>query len=412
MGSEVVRLSEVRVVHHTREMRRRWAGRTVVPALLAGAALTVAGMATGFMWGAVGALTVISGVSAVIWWLAGRDKPEESAPTMVLFSKDAITFEGQERITTIVPKDVEGAWASDGKLTLRLVTGRDVELEVSELSVSDRALTASSLSPYELSMRLPIASDLAMGPVSQTFFTFLVLASAAGFCAVVGWSMSAPDADGATVIEGTGVIAMFAPVIAIVLYRWLTALRRRHAVVGTDSVVFESSASSKTIPLSRIDGVSRDAKGVTLALSDGREVLLPSVQGGEGLLPRIEHALRCRGRAKGDNHDLELLARKGLSTQQWKQKLHELPLDRGEQYRERFVGREALGVVVGDAAAPPAQRVAAAVVLSSDKSQRSRIRAAAASCADEDMRAALEAAAEGELEEEALEKAEARLEKS
>jgi hypothetical protein len=77
-------------------------------------------------------------------------------------------------------------------------------------------------------------------------------------------------------------------------------------------------------------------------------------------------------------------------------------------YRAGALRIEELQGIMDNPEAAPSQRVAAAVTLSADEQQRSRIRIAADASADRDLAAALEAAAEGEIASRKLDRAEQR----
>lgn len=200
-------------------------------------------------------------------------------------------------------------------------------------------------------------------------------------------------------------------------YKLLQAMTPPLATVGVDGVEIRELGRRRFIPLDGVAGVGVTTLGVTLTMKDGAEIVLTTlrhrghddlrveVATREALARRIRGALAARKASDAGVTRVDTLERKGRTFESWREELTALGRDHAG-YRRAGLGRDDLGRVLDDLAAPAEHRIAAAMALSSsdDEATRRRVRVAAAACADPDLRAALEAAAEAELEEALVER--------
>jgi hypothetical protein len=140
--------------------------------------------------------------------------------------------------------------------------------------------------------------------------------------------------------------------------------------------------------------------GFTVALTGAYLWLQPfETQQREALLARVRAAIEARA---GDPHAAveAMLDRGERSVGEWLADLAR-PLDGDEGFRAGALRVEDLRAVL-EGSTSRWKRLAAAIVLARDESQRTHVRVAADACADPELRVALEAVAEGRDVEPAL----------
>lgn len=186
-------------------------------------------------------------------------------------------------------------------------------------------------------------------------------------------------------------------------------------VVGTDGIRILGGIRQRFIPYESVAGAGRTAanvndgaQGVFVNLHDKRYVMLPIIGAPEdrldGLVRRIHDSARAHG--EGAARRVDALARGGRSAASWKEELTRIALA-PPGFRDHAFQRDDFERVLVDAAAPPEQRIGAAIALHAmdPTGAPARIRVAADASADDALKEALAAAAEGEVDDAMVDRA-------
>lgn len=200
-------------------------------------------------------------------------------------------------------------------------------------------------------------------------------------------------------------------VIVLNAIAWTLAitLAKTTVRVGRDGLETIWLGQRRFIPHHRIAAVApydvfayaKDSRGVSLTLTDGEEVRLPTGQFEAAKTASIALAQaieRARASTDGDAEHVspEVLARSGRTPREWILELRRLGADLGDM-RRNAVPLDALLRLVEDGKATPAARARAAVAVlaSDDPTAKARVRVASQSTAQPKLRVALERIAEG-----------------
>ena len=203
--------------------------------------------------------------------------------------------------------------------------------------------------------------------------------------------------------ERAGPVALILILLAIA---WTLAvtLTKTTVRVGRDGLETIWFGRRQFIPHHRIAAVTpydvfaygKDARGVSLTMTDGRELRLPTGQFEAAKVASIALAQAIeRARANTDDEaqlvSPDMLARSGRTPKEWILALRRLGAELGDM-RRSAVPLDALLRVVEDGKATPADRARAAVaaLASEDQTAKARVRIASQSTAQPKLRLALE----------------------
>jgi len=396
---------------------RRWAGLVALSSLFAGS-LSLGTNTAKILPGTYGAphpassaggpLLMVAFFSLMAYVLMSTIRPE---PIVTGLKSDLRVRDGHLDLTgeageSIALSDIEAGWEDAlGRVVFRLRGGRELTVSTGEPSRASDLLAAAGVE--QRVARLPVGSAVSAFPLGKVLggiaVSFVSLFTTIGAVMLGGSAVSVSRG-----LMPLGALAFTGLTFGALLLALLAALRvlaPRTAVVGKDGVAVEGLFFRRFLPYSEIAAVTADDRGVTLTRRRGlfRKVRLPRAPGGDGVLPRVQAAMKARG-ASPSRIQLERLDRRGRAVEEWLNDLKGMTDRSASDYRTSAWLPEQLAAVVEDAAASPERRLAAAasIAASGDPEARTRVRIAAETSADLELRAALEQAAEGEIPEEAL----------
>jgi len=178
-------------------------------------------------------------------------------------------------------------------------------------------------------------------------------------------------------------------------------------LVGADGVTVRGEVDDRFVRYADLAGVADGPREVTLRLRDGRAIGLSGPALGawqrRALVARLRDALTAHRPTMATERTRAMLARGEVPFEAWRDGLRE-GLRREAVYRHRALERDDLVSVVGDPAAPPEQRVAAALALTASddaEGMRTKVRVAAEATASDALRRAFERVLDDALDERA-----------
>jgi hypothetical protein len=298
-------------------------------------------------------------------------------------------------VTEIVSGWTEADGEGPGETAVLLLRdGTEVRAACRWHAVAQRLLQQAGVAPDQRAVRLRVrAGTSSLGRAWDIFLAFLagivaILMGLVSLVAVVGGSML--------------FFVVFAAACVGAAYgarRSGRALVSTTLSVGTDGVLVEGPLRRRLVRRHEILDVTPGADALTLTLEAGDRISIPcALASGLVVASRIEESFRA---PLDPTASVNRLDREGRPVATWIADLRALS-GGALGYREAALAREDLIDVVKDGSAPADRRIAAAVVLSSQRDVESRtaLRIAADTCVDERLRAVLGGAAE--MEEEAL----------
>ena len=203
---------------------------------------------------------------------------------------------------------------------------------------------------------------------------------------------------------------VFAPFMAAAAWLW-SKVTPTWVHIGTDGVMVKSAFSRRFFPHRAIvqatvtqGGVAGAYHFVEISLRDGRSITVPAAGAAEAMA-LIERIQAAQGVAMTQDRArlLEVISRNGRPLAEWKKALESLVARTG--YRTAGNDLEEVMRIVEDGAAPPEQRVAAALAARphGGEAVETRIRVAAEASVEPELRLALERVSAGEDEDDLLE---------
>ncbi len=373
----------------------RWLGAL---ALLLG--VPVAGAFLG-LFGAV----LVMGTAILLFARAARATTTERTGGTVLVTDDALRIlgPGVEPELVFPLSMIESGYAAPNERKVVLETRSGLEVHIA-LTKDDpaRLLEHAGVGLAQRSLSLPLRGEL--GAFTIGFIAFWPLLFLGTF-AVAGVLH-----DPLAILVGL--------VLAIVgTERVVVRLGFPRVVVGTDGIRI-LALRRRFVPYERIAGVElvtatyvHGAPSIRVVLHDGSALALPTIAAPrervEGLAQRIRDAAQAH--ARGSAQKLDSLGRAGRTVTAWRTDIERLALA-PPGFRDHALGVDDFDRVLGDAAAPPDQRIGAALALRAidPAAAAPRIRIAADTSADDALREALASAAEGDIDESLVDRASQR----
>lgn len=182
-----------------------------------------------------------------------------------------------------------------------------------------------------------------------------------------------------------------------------------HLIVGRDGLRTKGVLRPRFIPYSQIERVSVRDYHLTVHLTSGKRLQLPTVGQSQGQLAALlRHIERARAGLGSMGSGLYPLERAGRDLTTWRSDLQRLA-ETTTGYRQQTLDAESLHHELADPNAPADRRLGAALalrVVAPEPEQRERIRLIADTCADEDMRRALEGVLDDTLDDALVRRAE------
>jgi len=183
-------------------------------------------------------------------------------------------------------------------------------------------------------------------------------------------------------------------------------------LVGADGVTVRGEIEDRFVRYADLAGVEAGPREVTLRLRDGRSIGLRGPALGawqrRALAARLRDALAAHQPTTATERTRALLTRGERPFEAWRDGLRE-GLRHEAVYRRQALERDDLVSVVGDPAAPPEQRVAAALALTGADDEggvRAKVRVAADATASDALRRAFERVLDDALDERAWQRLE------
>lgn len=390
-------------------------GVTLVSLLVAvgsGAALFSTGSAGPgvFLAFAASLITTLVGGAAVVQRRLDPQQaasPFRRAPAQVTLDGDTLSILRRGKHTSFARSAITAGFierSARGSFVLLSVRGgAQITIEVADLAEGQSLLGAVGVSAERQAMKTrlapPFSRHAAIGCLALPVSVVITLGMIVSAIAFFG---SRHDLRAA--LAFSGFLAAFALT--------LTGFVSPTLIIGNDGVTIAGLLRRRFVPWARVSRVSRVKGGVELGLRGGGSVMLavdprftdrtlgtnPVEQ---AIIDRIHQAMGAGGESPAAA--LAALDRGGRSLAVFREHLLALGEERSD-YRRIALSREDIVAVLGDPAAPPERRVAAALALSRVEAPevKERVRIAVSACADEDLKRALSAAAEDELSEELL----------
>jgi hypothetical protein len=287
-----------------------------------------------------------------------------------------------------------------------------VDLQVATVEEGRRLLSAMG---HDVTQRVVSLSALSRFVAASPWKTSLGVIAAFAAVLLPAWALGSHPLT-------FGISAALVGVVTVAL-----ASIRTTVLVGADGVSLKWLGWQRTIPYSRVTGVSlRERKsgtkrqtGVEVVLDGGEVVWLPVSQAGarwdDGeasvLFEQLNGAVASY-RARSGSDEAVPLTRDGRPMGEWIRKLRRLGAGADVDMRTAPVSTESLLGVLEDPSRPPAERAAAAIALADGgrEESRARLRIAAESTVSPKLRFAIEKAERREVEDAEFEQALAELE--
>jgi hypothetical protein len=272
------------------------------------------------------------------------------------------------------------------ELEIDLEDGDRLHLHASDARGAEAALRDLCLAPEQRRVAIPL--EPTMPPLSAVT-AGIVMAAVPVAAITVPLSPIGP------------VAAAFFALLALVGYGLFQAAGR--IAIGSDGVVVESPRGRRFLALADIAAVRHDA-GMVIELTSRELVRIATPAGrGAAIVARVEAAIRA-ARAQRDGADLAALDRGERTAAAWRAAL--LGLRASSSYRDAAIPIDRIVGTAADDRAPPARRIAAALVASTDSTASARVRIATDTLANDALRVAMQRALDGDLDEAAIAEAE------
>lgn len=369
-------------------------------------ALVVGAPLAGALLGWVGVLLAFMGAVASFMRAGRVVLKDHEGGTVTLRDGGVRVVLGDGETHRLSLTDIESGYeaADERAAVLVLANGRQIHLGLGGGGPA-RVLAHAGVATTQRVLTMPLRRML--GAFTIGFVTFW--ASVAGWSMLVGLSHRLVGAGGVPLVLFLSTITT-----ALVVLRFGFP----RVVVGTDGIRVLGVLRPRFVPYEAIEGVTMvapayedGARAIKITLRAGGVLWLPTVAAPTerlaALVRRIDEAstLHAAGRARS----LEALARAGRPAATWKEEIQRVALAPAG-FRAQALERDDFERVLDDAAAPPDHRIGAALALHAmdPATAPARIRIAAEASADDALREALALAAEGEIDDAALERAEAR----
>ena len=356
------------------------------------------------LFGAVGVLMV------AILTMAQADRASTTRRTggTVGLDADALRVRGERNEHELVfpLATIESGYATTNERKAVLLTKNGVEV-VLALTEGDPAqlLEHAGVGIAQRALTLPLRGQLGAFTIGFMAFWPLLFGSMAlvdPIARYVGPEAAFPLGLLVTAISTALVVLRFGFPRVVVGADGVRVLRVRRRFVP-----YEQIAKVELVPATYVNG----PPSVRVVLHDGFDLPLPTIAAPreriEGLAQRIREA--ARNHAGGAARRLDALARAGRSVAAWRTEVERMAVA-PPGFRDHALGIDDFDRVLGDAAAPPDQRIAAALALRAidPAAAAPRIRIAADTSADDALREALASAAEGEVDEVLVDRASQR----
>lgn len=349
--------------------------------------------------------TVIALAAALLFFVqALNSTTSRRSDATLLLTDDALRVLGPHVEPELVfpLRSIASGFTSERKAVLTTHEGVQVELTLADDDPA-RVLDHAGVGLAQRTLTLPLRGTLGAFTIGFMAFWPLLVASIRVTVAVLRDDLPALLLGLLVAAIATALVVMrFGLPRVVVGVDGVRVLRVRDRFVGYDqiaSVGFQPST------------YENPAQTVHLVLRDGSVLPLPTIAAPRervlGLAERIRYA--AQSHRDGGARRLDGLSRAGRELTAWKAEIERMAvLPPG--FRDHALGADDFDRVLADAAAPPDQRIGAALALRAidPAAAAPRIRIAADTSADDALRDALGAAAEGELDDVLLERATAR----